>query len=210
MRRLLLHRRLYVRFLSLYALCAALFLMAWAVSYLMLPDGVLRGRTGAQLLAGSEAGDSFLAEWLRITAINLTVGVLFVVAPNLLRSHGYPLGYATPLAWAILYAIYLGTNSFTLPLPEGRMPPSLAVLGRSGPYEIGAYILAAVATYSLPRFELKGRFFRERIESVSSSDRSALTKEQWAGIAVAVIILLAANAWEAHQIVAQFSVRSGT
>jgi hypothetical protein len=177
------------------------------MSYLMLPDGVLRGRTGAQLLAGSGTADSFLGQWLRIIAINLTVGVLLVVAPNLLRSHGYPSGYATPLAWAILYAIYLGTNSFTFPLPEGRMPPSLAVLGRSGPYEIGAYILAAVAPHSLPRFELKGRFLRERIEPVPPSDRRQLTREQWAGISVAVIILLVANAWEAHRIVAQFSGR---
>ena len=207
MRHLLLHRRVHVRFLSLYALGAALFLGAWVVSYLVLPDGVLRGRTGAQLLAGSEPAGTFLAQWVRIAAINLTVGALFVVAPNLLRSHGYPLGYATPLAWAVLYAIYLGTNSFTFPLPEGRMPPSLAVLGRSGPYEIGVYMLASVATYSLPRFELKGRLFRERIEPIPPSDRSPLSKEQWAGIAVAAIILLAANAWEAHRIVAQYSIR---
>ncbi len=211
MRHLLLHRTLYVRFLSLYTLCTAVFLMAWAMSYLMLPEGVLRGRTGAQLLAGNEAADSFLAEWLRIAAINLTVGTLFVVGLNFLRSHGYPMGYAIPLAWAILYAISLGTNSFTIPLPEGKMPPSLAVLGRSGLYEIGAYVLAAVATYSLPRYEIKGRWPRERrIESISPADRRALTKSEWVGLGIAVIILLIANAWEAYQIVAQYAIGSGT
>ena len=210
MKHMLLHRTLYIRFLSLYTLAAALFLVAWALSYFLLPEGVLRGRTGAQLLAGSEAADSFLAEWLRIAAINLTVGILFVVGPNFLRSYGYPMGYATPLTWAILYAIYLGTNSLTFPLPEGKMPPSLAVLGRSGPYEIGAYIIAAVATYSLPRYELKGRWLRDRIQSISPADRRALTKEQWVGLGVAVIILLVANAWEAYRIVAQYAVGSGT
>jgi hypothetical protein len=64
MKHLLLHRTLYIRFLSLYTLAVALFLVAWALSYFLLPEGVLRGRTGAQLLAGSEAADSFLAEWL--------------------------------------------------------------------------------------------------------------------------------------------------
>lgn len=115
------------------------------------------------------------------------------------------MGYATPLAWAIIYAISLGTNSFAFPLPEGKMLPSLAVLGRSGPYEIGAFILAAVATYSLPKYELKGRWLRERIESIAPADRPALTKEQWLGLGVAVIVLLAANAWEAYQIVTRFS-----
>lgn len=203
MKQLLLNRKLYIRFLSLYAIAAALFLITWTLSYFLLPEGVLRGRTGAQLLASSEAADSFLAEWLRIVVINLIIGIIFVVVPNLLRSNGYPLGYSTPLVWAILYAIYLGTNSFTFPLPEGKMPPSLAVLGRSGPYEIGAYILTAVATYSLPKYELKGRFMRERIHSISSANRQALTKEQWAGLGVSIITLLVANAWEAYQIMIQ-------
>lgn len=202
---MLLHHKLHVRFLSLFSLAAVLFLIIWTLSYYLLPEGILRGRTGAQLLAGSEAAQSFLAEWLRIIAINLAVGTIFVICPNFIRSHGYPLGYATPLAWTILYAIYLGTNSFTFPLPEGKMQPSLAVLGRSGPYEIGAYILAAVATYSLPKYELKGQWFRERIESIPPTDRQAMTKGQWLGLGMAFIVLLVANAWEAYQIVTRFS-----
>jgi hypothetical protein len=205
MKHLLLHRTLLIRFFSLYSLASVLFLVMWALAYFLLPEGVLRGRTGAQLLAGSQAADSFLAEWLRIAAINLAVGTVFVVGPNFVRSHGYPMGYATPLAWAIIYAVYLGTNSFTFPLPEGKMPPSLAVLGRSGPYEIAAYILAAVATYSLPKYEIKGRWPRERIESISPAGRLALTEERWLGLVVAVIVLLVASAWEAYQIVTRFS-----
>jgi hypothetical protein len=205
MKRPLLHSKLPVRFLSLYVLSTAIFLMAWTMSYYTLPEGILRGRTGAQLLAGNEPADSFLLEWLRIAAINLAAGTLFVIGPNLLRSHGYPMGYATPLAWAILYGIYLGTNSFTFPLPEGRMPPSLAVLLRSGPYEIAAYVLAAVSTYSLPRFELKGRFFHERLVAISPPSRKAFSKEQWLGLAAAVMILLLANGYEADRIMAQSS-----
>jgi hypothetical protein len=144
MTHLFLHRSMIIRFLSMYVLALVLFLVAWTISYFLLSEGVLRGRTGAQILAGSEAADSFLDEWLRISLINLTVGCLFVVGPNFIRSqHGYPLGYLTPLTWAILYAVYLGTNSFTFPMPDGKMPPSIAVLGRSGPYEIAAFILAS-------------------------------------------------------------------
>jgi hypothetical protein len=210
MTHLFLHRSMIIRFLSMYVLALVLFLVAWTISYFLLSEGVLRGRTGAQILAGSEAADSFLDEWLRISLINLTVGCLFVVGPNFIRSqHGYPLGYLTPLTWATFYAVYLGTNSFTFPLPDGKMPPSIAVLGRSGPYEIAAFILAAVATYSLPRYELKGRWLRERILSIPPTKRRAFTKRQWVGLGVAIVVLLAANAWEAHRIVSQHQAGLG-
>jgi hypothetical protein len=208
MKHFLLHQKLHIRFLSLAAIAASLFLVTWAVSYLLLPEGILRGRTGAQFLAGGEAADTFLAEWMLIVSINLMVGIIFVICPNLLRSRGYPVGYLTPLTWAILYAIYLGTNSFTFPLPGGKMAPSLAVLGRSGPYEISAYILAAVATHSLPRYELEGRWFRERLRSIPPADRRSLTGDQWIGVGMAIILLLIANGWEAHQIVSQYAATS--
>jgi len=204
MKRLLLHPRLDIRFLSLYALAAALFLAVWVLSYFLLPEGVLRGKSGAAALAGSEPAGGFLAEWLRISAINLIVGTLFVVALNLLKTHGYPLGYAAPLAWAINYTILLGTNSFSIPLPAGKMAPSLAVLGHSGPYEIAAYVLAAAATYSLPRYKIEGPWLREKAEPIPPADRPAFRTEQWIGLGLSVILLLGACAWEAYGIVTHF------
>ncbi|MGE5619634.1 MAG: hypothetical protein ACM3US_10295 [Sphingomonadaceae bacterium] len=75
-----------VRFLSLSAMASVLFLLSWTASYLLLPEGVLRGRSASALLAGMEAADSLVVEWIRIAAINLAIGGLAVVAANLVRT----------------------------------------------------------------------------------------------------------------------------
>jgi len=199
MKRLLCHERLYVRFLALFGLGVVLFTLAWTLSYYFLPEGVLRGRTGSAMLAGDEAAGSFLAEWLRIVALNLAAGSLIVVANRIYRYKGFPLGYLIPLVWLTLYAICLGTNSFSIPLPE-RMAPSLAVFGRSGLYELAALTLVAVATYSINLYEVT-RFIPPTYEPITPTPKLALTVEQWVGLALAIAVLLTANAREAYMIV---------
>ena len=198
MKRLLCHERLYVRFLALFGLGAVLFTLAWTLSYFFLPEGVLRGRTGAAMLVGDEAADSFLAEWLRIMAVNLMAGSLIVLANRIYRYKGFPLGYIIPLVWLTIYAIFLGTNSFSIPLPE-RMAPSLAVFGRTGLYEIAAYTLVAVATYSINLYEVT-RFIPPTYEPVTPKPKFSLTLEQWVGFSLGIAILLTANAREAYMI----------
>jgi hypothetical protein len=197
-KRLLCHERLHVRFLALFGLGVALFTLAWMLSYLFLPEGVLR-RTGAAQLAGDEAASSFIAEWLPIMAVNLVMVLPIVLANRIFRFRGYPLGYLIPLVWLTLYGMTLGTNSFSIPMPE-RMAPSQAVFGRTGLYEIAAYTLVAVATYSFPLYEVK-RFFPPTSEPVIPTPKLSLTVEQWIGLGLAFAILPAANAWEAYMIV---------
>jgi hypothetical protein len=199
MKRLLYHERLYVRFLALFGLGVVLFTLAWTLSYLFLPEGVLRGRTGSAMLAGEEAAGSFIAEWLRIVALNLAAGSLIVVANRIYRYRGFPLGYLIPLAWLTVYAVCLGTNSFSIPLPE-RMAPSLAVFGRTGLYEMAALTLAAVATYSINLYKVT-RLIPPTYEPVTPKPKFSLTLEQWVGFGLAIAVLLAANAREAYIIV---------
>ena len=198
MKRLLCHERLYVRFLALFGLGAVLFTLTWTLSYYFLPEGVLRGRTGSAILAGDEAAGSFSAEWLRIVALNLMAGSLIVLANRIYRYKGYPLGYIIPLAWLTVYAVFLGTNSFSIPLPE-RMAPSLAVLGRSGLYEMAAFMLVAVATYSINLYEVT-RLIPADYVPVTPKPRFSLTLEQWVGLGLAIVVLLAATAREAYMI----------
>jgi len=199
MKRLLCHKRLYVRFLALFGIGVVLFTLAWTLSYYLLPEGVLRGRTGSAMLAGDKAAGSFIAEWLRIVVLNLMAGSLIVVANRIYRYKGYPLGYLIPLAWLTMYAVCLGTNSFSIPTPE-RMAPSLAVLGRGGPYEMTAMMLVAVATYSINLYEVT-RFIPPTYEPVTPKPKFALTIEQWVGLGMGIAVLLAANAREAYMIV---------
>jgi hypothetical protein len=198
LRRLVCHERLGVRFAALGILAAAALLAAWTVSYLALPEGVLRGRTAAAALAGTEAAASFWAEWARLAAVNLVVGTLPVLANSTFAYRGYPLGYLLPLLWAALYGVTLGTNSFTIPLRQ-RMAPSLLVFGRSGIYEIGAYVLVAAATYTLSCANVT-RFFPPT--STLNDPRPHVRRAQWVGVGLAIALLLAASAWEAFGIIA--------
>ena len=202
---LLLHDHLIVRFLALLVLVAALFLLAWTFSYLFLPEAILRGRTSAAILAGETAASSFYMEWLRIVIINLSVCLLTVIAPNLLRGDtGLPFGYYTVCVQAIMYAVTLGTNSFSLPLPDGPIAPTFAVLARSGPYEISAYILAATATASISRWTLRGRWPRQTVEHWEPDRGHRMSRVEWAGLVLAGVLLVTANAWEAFQIITRF------
>ncbi len=198
-----LHPNLFVRFFSLLGVMLLFFLAVWTISYLSLPEGILRGRTGAQALAGSDAAGSFWVEFARIAAINLMVGFLFVALPCFIQTEqGYPYGYFTPFVWAAVYAVTLGTNSFTFALPGGKMAPSWEVLSRAGLFELAAYLLAAASLYSIARYKVVGTWPRQKAERIIDIPRMKLS--QWVGLGAALILLLAANAREAYQIVSLF------
>ena len=109
LRRLLLHDSLPVRFAALLGLGLILFYVSWIVAYALLPEAVLRGKSGAAVLAGTEAAPSLLFEFIRIAAINLAIAGLFIVLPNrLLQIDGYPLGYLPPLLWFVHYGLLFG------------------------------------------------------------------------------------------------------
>jgi hypothetical protein len=199
MKKFLCADRLLVRWLALTTVAALLFIAAWGLSYALLPEGILRGRTAAGVLAGETAAATFLAEWMRIFAINLVLGSLILAANRVLRVNGYPLGYLIPLLWSVIYGVTLGTNSFAIPLAQ-RMAPSLAVLGRSGVYEILAYLLVAVATYAWALYKSPQLFATTGMPVVPTPALS-LPRAERIGLVVAVLILALANAWEAYMIV---------
>ena len=199
MKKFLCDDRLLVRWLALSTIAALLFITAWGLSYALLPEGILRGRTAAGVLAGETAAATFLAEWMRIFAVNLVLGSLILAANRVLRFNGYPLGYLIPLVWSVIYGVTLGTNSFAIPLAQ-RMAPSLAVLGRSGVYEILAYLLVAVATHAWPLYESL-QLFVTNVTPVVPRPFLSLPRVERIGLVVAVLILALATAWEAYMIV---------
>jgi hypothetical protein len=197
----LLHEKLPVRFGALLLVVMLIFLAAWTVGYFWLPEGVLRGQTVAHALAGNDlAGGSLLLEWLRLFAINLGVLLVIIVAPNVMRTErDLPFGYATVSLLAAQAGIILGTDSFAIPM-GGKMPPSLAIFGSSGLYEIAAYVLAAAATISIARWRLVGRWPRQTVERPDIPRSPAVLRERNLGLLTAVVALAAACAWEAYHI----------
>jgi hypothetical protein len=200
LRRHLLHEKLSVRFGVLWGMVMLFFLGAWTLSYWLLPEGILQGRTAAQVLAGTDlAGGSVWLEWLRISVLNLGVMFLVVVAPNVFRTgRDYPLGYVTVTLIAAVFGIILGTNSFTVSV-GGKLAPTTAVLGSSGFYEISAYVLAAAATAWISKYRLSGKWPNQKIETILPPRFESVLRERNWGILLAVVILLIANGWEAYR-----------
>ena len=179
---------------------AILFTVVLYLSYYFLPEGILQGKTGSAIMVGSDAAPTMLEEWGTIVMWNL--GALFlIVLINFIRYlDRFPLGYINPLGMITQYAVFRGTNSFSIPMAE-PMAPSLAVFGRGGPYEMMAFILIAVATYNQSRFALtEDMHSLKDIHRISPVPR--LTFEQWAGIGLAITLILLAGWREAAMIVA--------
>ena len=183
-----------VRFTSLFVIGAILFTAVWYLSYYFLPEGIMQGKTGSAIIVGSDVAPTMLEEWGTIVMWNLWA-LFLIVLINLIRYlDRIPLGYVTPLGTITLYAVFLGTNSFSIPMAE-PMAPTLAVLLRGGPYEMTAYILVAVATYNQSRFALTNNSYR-----ISPVPRLSL--EQWIGIGLAITLILLAGWHEAAMIMA--------
>jgi hypothetical protein len=189
-----------VRFISLFVIAAILFTVVWYLSYYFLPEGILQGKTGSAIIVGSEVAPTMLEEWGTIVMFNL--GILFlIVLINFIRYlDRFPLGYITPLGMIALYAVCLGTNSFSIPMAE-PMAPTLAVFSRGGPYEMMAFILMAVATYNQSRIALtKEMHSLKDLHRINLVPRLSL--EQWVGIGLAIALVLLAGWREAAMIMA--------
>jgi hypothetical protein len=190
-----------IRFISLFVIGAILFTLVWHLSYHFLPEGILQGKTGSAIIVGSDAATTMLEEWGTIVMYNLGVLLLIVLVNFIRYLDRFPLGYITPLGMIALYSVFLGTNSFSMPMVE-PMAPTLAVLGRGGPYEMTAYILVAVATYNQSRIALT----KEEIHSLKDIHRISpvprMSLEQWVGVGLAIALIILAGWREAAMIMA--------
>lgn len=169
MKRLLNHNSIFIRFFSLYIIGIILFIITWYLGYILLAEGIFRGKNIATQIAGRDVADSLIKELIKIFALNLFSASIIVFANSNSKVYGYPLGYLIPILWLIHYGLLLGTNSFSIPM-ESRVAPSFEVLNRSGLYEIASYTLIAVSTYSLPHYEAKSIFSLKQ-EKINPKDR---------------------------------------
>lgn len=184
------------RLVVLWLVCALLFSVAWTVSYYVLPEGVLRGK----LLAGwvpvetSQLGATFL----RILAVNLFVSCGLLVVANLFRVGETPLGYLVVMGHSVTYGILLGTNSFGIPAPARFAPSLVTLLGRSGAFEITAYIGIAAATQGFAIWRQQS-WLDWRSERVGSWRRWRLDWLEMVIVIGALLLLAVANYREALQ-----------
>ena len=175
------HERLLVRFVRLFLLGLVLFITSWWAAYALLPERLLAGGDSVRMMGNEEVANTVWSEWRFMLVRNLpwVPGIALV---SLLVGYAYAL--PVPLLWIVLYALILGTNSFSVPLPE-PMAPSPAVLQRAGPYEMLAYLFATAASYPLSKISLPWREVEEKTPIRGWNVAFAL-------LASAAIIMLAA------------------
>ncbi len=194
------HDHLWLRFLTLLGVATGLFLLAWITGYFLLPEGIFHGGAQAQMARGAldTQSSSVLEEWVKIFRANLLPVVLILAGSILIRVNRVSMGYLVVFVNVIGYGLFLGTNSFAIPMPE-RMAPSFSVLARSGPYEMLALILIAAGAYRWTLFEIK-RIFITNPERITN--RPKVSTLDILAVVLGLCILAAANWREAVMVVA--------
>jgi len=188
------NERFIIRFGSLLILAFIIFPIIWSLSYYFLPEGLMRGKTPTEYIVGPEPSSTFIEEWFKIAGFNLMATLLVIILNLVLWIDLIPLGYMYPFGQIILYAVFIGTNSFFIPMPE-RMAPSLAILTRAGPYEMIGFLLVAAATYNQSRYALTWESHRIMVVP-------RLKMEQWIGLGAGFMLIILAGWWEATMIFA--------
>jgi hypothetical protein len=193
------HGDVLVRFVSLWAVVASVFTAAWVLSYLLLPQGLLRG--GNSGAATGYAG-SITREFLWLFGWNVGVS-LIAVGANTLQSVNTPMGYVIEVVQAPWYGAIWGTGSLAIGTGE-RIAPSLAVLvERSGPMEITAFVAIVVATRGVMLWHQKsGPRWKEEFERVRSPRDWTLTRRELA-LLVGGYLLLAVACYREAVAIAQ-------
>ncbi|QLG50619.2 hypothetical protein [Natrinema halophilum] len=189
-----------MRAVAFWGLCAIVFFVTWTGSYHLLPEGLLRG-TSLAYFTPVETGDAERA-FLRIFAWNLFIAGGITVIANMFRSVNTPLGYLVVLVSTVNGALVWGTGS--LALGTGRIEPSLAtVLGRSGTFELSAFVLIAVATREVMIWHQRSPpRWREDFERVRSPRDWTVSRRELVVLVAGIALLAVANFREASQIVA--------
>jgi hypothetical protein len=187
-----------VRFMTLYIISVILFVLSWTISYLIFPEGIIRGIGSLPGMAGNVASETLIKEFLTIFGLNSVGWVLILIGNYILKVKNFSFGYLIPIAWMIMYGIVLGTNSFSISIGQ-KMAPSFSVLGRSGLYEMMAGVLFAVSTDFITANYSKD--LKTSSEPIPKNKREKMKRQNVIGIIISFIILSTAALREAYMII---------
>ncbi len=163
-----------------------LFWSAWWLGYRWLPEGALQGKAMAANLPLEAL--PLLPRMAAIFLWNALWAAAFAGAANLLRIRRLPLGFVPVLALWTLYGLFLGTNSFSTPLPVRPAPSPELALQRAGVFELTAYTLMAGATVNLARWRQEG-WLTGRVRRLTPLP---LQRQNWVLLALAAVLLAGA------------------
>ncbi len=126
----------------MWILSFSILFLAWTVSYLILPQGTLRGKLPSTLFFGENT--DLLSTFLKILLFNFAIGGIVFSLCNLFRVGNVPLGYVAIWLEILVFGLLKGTNSFIYPY-ETMLASFIGFL-RTGLWEFSAYILMTCST----------------------------------------------------------------
>lgn len=170
---------------------------AWAIGYLFLPEGILRGKTAASAISNVLSDKSV---WVLTGQILLWNGlVAFALTPLAARFviDRFPLAYLIGFGNAVLFGLYLGTNSMKYH-PPSPPAPSLTIFRSNGAWEIAAYLTVAAALARLYTIRQE-TLFTTHGERVPRPGSLGLAEWTLLGVSAAVLVT---TAWiEAQKVI---------
>lgn len=137
-------RSLLKRFMWMCILSFSVFFLTWIVSYLVLPQGILKGKLLSTWLFGEDV--DVLSTLLKIFLFNFLIGGIVFSLCNLFRVGNVPLGCVVVWLEFLVFGVLKGTNSFVYPY-ETMLSSFLGFL-RTGLWESSAYILITCSTFN--------------------------------------------------------------
>src|SRR5438105_15717393 len=199
---ILTHRSPLSRVLGGVAIAFVLWLAAWAISYQVLSEGVLREVMSARVPDDVLKAGPSLA--FSIFGWNLLFGVGAIVAGSLFAIGPISLGYFAPWWWSLGYGVALGTNSFVVTVP-GKIAPRIDILWQhTGPPQILAYILVAAALANIHVWRPR-RWYDLTLRRVRHHAEIRLRASELACIAAAFTLLAWTASREAAGVIAFLS-----
>jgi hypothetical protein len=174
----------------------ALLFVSWTVAYLLLPEGLLRGRTGASVAVRGMSDRSLWLLLAQILAWNGVVAFVLTFLASRVAVGRFSLAYLVGFGNAVLFGLYLGTNS--MQYRHASVPaPSLSIFLGPGAWEIAAYLTVGAALARIYRTR-QSSFWRFEGRGVESP--GTLGAADWALLALGAVLLVAMAWFEAHRI----------
>jgi hypothetical protein len=197
--RTLAHRSAVVRLATAATIGVIAFVAAWALAYVLLPEGATRFTLG--ILPTLDARADSVGVAARLFVWNAAFGFGVIALASLYSVGPVSLAYFAPWTWLVRFGIALGTNSFALFVPGARVPPLdiRSIVSQAGIPELLAYIVLAtvLANASLWR---QRRITDRHLVRIRRLREIRLTRVELSLVVVAFLLLAGAALMETSQI----------
>ncbi|MHB1390018.1 MAG: hypothetical protein ACYCXF_02135 [Thermoleophilia bacterium] len=195
--KLLTHNKVYIRFLALWPLCLILLFLSWFISFRFLPEGILTNKLPSAGIGLGSGG--FTLIFIKIFFFNLVVAGGILTFANLFQVGRLPLGYVPIMVQWIGFGIFLGTNSFSVPMIERAYPSFRFFVSSPGAFELTALTLLVASTAGIGIYR-QASWLGVKTYKLKKLSEIHLGMTELAMILIAVILLFIGNWKEASSI----------